>query len=132
MRALDQAVSLEMPSQSPQIHQFNDFSKFLTSYIAFRRTRHQWFSGRWITRRAGLSSPSNLSMLMSKKRPPSLDLVQRVCEALGLTADEARFAVLMTERQLDRSPILVSLVEHEMEKIAVRNGWNVLKRLPTR
>lgn len=110
----------------PKIHEYPDFPAYLASYVAQRRAVQPWFSARWIMRRIGLQSPSPLSMLMARRRAPSLELVHRVCEALSLTPDEVRFGVLLTERELQRSPVLVDLVERELRSIADRNGWRVV------
>jgi hypothetical protein len=100
---------------SPQIYAFDDFAAYLAAYVAHRQRRQAWFSVRRLTKRAGFGSPAQLSMLINRQRVPTLAVVERVCAAIGLTPAETAFAVLLTERQLNRSKVLTAIVERELQ-----------------
>lgn len=112
-----------MSNELPHVYQYRDFVTFLLAYISERRTQQPWFSARWIVKRAGLVSPAQFSMVLSRKRVPTLEFVEKACQALALSAEETRYSVLLTERELDRSPILTALVSKELASIAQKNGW---------
>lgn len=116
----------------PRIFDYPCFAAFLADYIDRRRRTQAWFSARWIAKRAGIASPAQISMLMSRKRDPSLAVVEQVCAALSLSAEDTHYAVLLTERELDRSPVLVDLVARELGALAAANGWPAPRPLPLR
>lgn len=109
-----------MTSSKVSIFHFTDFADFLVAYIADRQLQQPWFSLRWLTRRAKLGSPAQLSILVNRQRPPSVQLVERICEALCLSDDESRYAVLIAERELNRSTILRKVIAEELDRILAR------------
>ena len=108
----------------PKIYLYDDFVAFLSDYVGQRKRQQSWFSARWLSKRAGIASPALLSMMMNRQRGLSLPFVERISSALGLSPAEIRFAVLLTERALGRSDVIVDLVEREMDHIAAVEGWS--------
>lgn len=109
-----------MTSGNPKIFNFADFAAFLVAYVEHKQTRQRWFSVRRITKKAGLKSTAQLSLTMSGRRRPSCQLVERVSIALGLSEDEIRYAVLITERGLKSSTYLIEVIDRELSVIAAR------------
>jgi uncharacterized protein (TIGR02147 family) len=78
-------------SQRVDIFSYLDFRLFLRDEYELRKKQQRGFSYRWFAKKAGLSSPNFLQLIIQGKRNLSSETAQRFAEALSLDSTEARF-----------------------------------------
>lgn len=70
-----------------------DFRAYLRDYYNARKASARGFSYRSFSRRAGLSSPNYLKLVIDGKRNLSPEMAKRFAEACGLPKDEQRYFI---------------------------------------
>ena len=104
------------------IYEFDSYREFLNAYCEAKKSEFKGFSLRWLAKKAGVSSPSLVHMIMTGKRRPSLDTVERLCAAMNLDEDASTYAVLIAEVDLDRAAAIVALAKaaaHDIRRKAL-------------
>lgn len=80
--------------QSPSdVYGYLDFRAFLRDLYAEKKAKNKAFSYRSFSRRAGVSSPNYLKLVVERQRNLSAKMAERFAEACGLDADAARYFV---------------------------------------
>ncbi len=98
----------------PDIRKFEDYRLFLREYIQWMGSDNRKYSLRWVAERAGFSSPSMLSMVISGQRALPRDKVAGLTTALKLLSDEADCFRLVFEMQQTDDPKERSRLEKQM------------------
>ena len=75
----------------PDIFQYLDYRLFLRDYYEAAKPRIRAFSYRYLSRRAGFSSPNFIKLVIDGARNLGGDSPERVAKAFDLDADETRF-----------------------------------------
>lgn len=78
-------------AQKVDIFGYLDYRAFLRDSYEHKKRHQRGFSYRWFARKAGLSSPNFLQLVIQGKRNLSSESAQRFAEALGLDTTESRF-----------------------------------------
>lgn len=80
----------------PDIRGYQDFRLYLRAMIQWLGEQDRKYSLRWLAQRAGFSTPSMFSMILSGKRELSKDKISSLCMALKLLSDEeSQFRLLV-------------------------------------
>jgi uncharacterized protein (TIGR02147 family) len=78
---------------SPDVYGYLDFRAFLRDLYAEKKEKNKSFSYRSFSRRAGVSSPNYLKLVVEGARNLSAKMAERFAEACGLDADARRYFV---------------------------------------
>jgi uncharacterized protein (TIGR02147 family) len=73
------------------IFQYIDFRQFLRDYYMEKKATTRYFSYRYFCRKAGISSPVFLKLVMDGKSNISPTMIDKFASALGLNKQETRF-----------------------------------------
>lgn len=73
------------------VFDYLDYRSFLRDAYADLKQRQRGFSYRWFSRRAGMSSPNFLKLVMDGQRNLSPQSTEKFAEALGLNGKESAF-----------------------------------------
>jgi uncharacterized protein (TIGR02147 family) len=84
-----------MGAAPPEIDVFAylDFRAYLRDYYAAKKQSGRGFSYRSFSRRAGLTSPNYLKLVIDGKRNLSMDMAARFADACGLNGDDLRYFI---------------------------------------
>jgi len=74
----------------PNIFTYNDYQDFLKDWLAYKKASQSDFSLRALAKRAGLAS-GYLPMVLNKKRPLSLAVLNKLTPFLGLSGTEQSY-----------------------------------------
>lgn len=91
-----------MATWRPDIYTYLSYRAYLGDYYAAAKANQPHFSYRYFSRRAGFSSSNFLKLIIDGKRNVSPESVDKIAEALSLTAEEHRFFAQLVE--LDQAP----------------------------
>jgi uncharacterized protein (TIGR02147 family) len=81
-----------MPStREPDLFAYLDYRAYLRDVYEHKKSAQRGFSYRWFARKAGLSAPNYLQLVIQGKRNLTPETAQKFAVALGLDATEARF-----------------------------------------
>lgn len=80
---------------------FSSLQDFLKAVLEEKRPKREPLSLRQMSKLAGLASPSTLSMMIAKKRPATVEVTNRLAEALALSGRRRKFLVALG--RLDRA-----------------------------
>lgn len=73
------------------LFKFNDYREALKALIAERKKSRQVFSYRWFSKRAGLTSPNFLNLVVKGQRHLSSETLEKVIEIFQLNKEEGHF-----------------------------------------
>jgi uncharacterized protein (TIGR02147 family) len=73
------------------IFKFNDYREILKALIKQRKINRQVFSYRWFSKRAGLTSPNFLHLVVKEQRHLSAESIEKVIEIFQLNKEEGDF-----------------------------------------
>lgn len=79
------------PTELPSVYDYLDYRVFLRDHYAASKELFAYYSFRYFSRKAGLSSTNFLKLVMDGKRNLGPTTVRRFAKALKLDADEAVF-----------------------------------------
>ena len=83
-----------MTSEPPVgVYSYLDYRAFLRDYYAAKKSASRAFSYRAFSKRAGVSSPNYLKLVVDGKRSLSPKMAERFAHACGLDADSSRYFV---------------------------------------
>lgn len=82
-----------MGASDIDVFAYLDFRAYLRDYYTARKAGSRGFSYRTFSRRARLSSPNYLKLVIDGKRNLSSKMAERFAEACGLTGDDQRYFV---------------------------------------
>lgn len=88
----------------PDIRKYEDYRLFLREYMQWMARENRKYSLRWVADRAGFTSPSMLSMVLSGQRSLPRDKLPGLVAALKLLSDEADYLRLIFEMQQTDDP----------------------------
>jgi uncharacterized protein (TIGR02147 family) len=77
----------------PGVYAYLDYRAFLRDYYAAKKAASRAFSYRAFSKRAGVSSPNYLKLVIEGKRSLSPKMAERFAHACGLDADASRYFV---------------------------------------
>jgi uncharacterized protein (TIGR02147 family) len=75
----------------PDIYAYLDYREFLRDEYEHRKRHQRGFSYRWFAKKAGLSAPNFLQLVIQRKRNLTSESAQKFAAALDLGVPEARF-----------------------------------------
>jgi uncharacterized protein (TIGR02147 family) len=75
------------------VYGYLDYRVYLRDYYATKKATSRAFSYRSFSKKAGVSSPNYLKLVMEGKRSLSTKMAERFAQACGLDADERRYFV---------------------------------------
>ncbi len=114
-----------MSDWKPNIFEFLDYRAYLQAYYKAAKENVSAFSYRYFARRAGLSSPSFLRLVILGERNIGAT-VDNFAQGLGLDEEEARYFELMVEfDQADTD----SEANEAYEKLAARRRFRTARRI---
>jgi len=74
-----------------ELFQYFDYREYLADYYQDRKSRHQWFSFRWFSQRAGIKSPVYLKLVIEGERNLTAKSIEQFLKVLDLPEKEARY-----------------------------------------
>lgn len=81
-----------MPApREPDLFAYLDYRAYLRDVYEHKKAAQRGFSYRWFARKAGLSAPNYLQLVIQGKRNLTPETAQKFAVALGLDATESRF-----------------------------------------
>jgi uncharacterized protein (TIGR02147 family) len=80
-------------SSSPGVYAYLDYRAFLRDYYATKKAASRGFSFRSFSKRAGVSAPNYLKLVIEGKRSLSSKMAERFAHACGLDTEASRFFV---------------------------------------
>ncbi len=89
-RALRSGGVMESPSD---VYGYLDYRAYLRDFYAARKAKSVGFSYRSFSRRAGVSSPNYLKLVIEGQRSLSAKMAERFAQACGLDSDASRYFV---------------------------------------
>jgi uncharacterized protein (TIGR02147 family) len=101
----------------PLVFDFQSFSKFLASYMTFRKSMRPSFSYRLLGRMAGIRSQSLVAMIALGQRLPSNEALEKLMRALDFSDREAEFARLLVARDRAKDDHLKSYYSQRLRQI---------------
>lgn len=111
----------------PIILNYLDYRVYIRDKISFLQSQNKKYSQRWIAQKAGFKSPQLISMILSGQRSLSENNAQLLAYALGLTAEEEEyFLLIVSMAHADNSEKQEDLVNKI--KIHFKNG--IFKDIP--
>src|SRR5688572_3603188 len=82
-----------MGASGIDVFAYLDFRAYLRDYYDARKASSRAFSYRSFSRRAGLTSPNYLKLVIDGSRNLSADMAVRFADACGLKGDDARYFI---------------------------------------
>jgi uncharacterized protein (TIGR02147 family) len=106
--------------------EFLNYRELLKALLENKKRENPYFSYRWLSKRAGISSTGFLSLVLTGKRNISSDLASRLCEALKLSKKESTYFITLVlynqtenpEEKKRRFEKLISLRPSNVRSIA--------------
>jgi len=84
--------------------EFLDYRELLKALLENKKRESPYFSYRWLSKRAGISSTGFLSLVLTGKRNISGDLASRLCEALKLAKKESAYFMTLVRYNQTENP----------------------------
>ena len=75
----------------PRVVDYRDYRKFLADYYVYKKQTTCFFSYRYFSLKAGISSPSFFKKVVDGERNLTLSVMEKFCIALKLSPDDADF-----------------------------------------
>lgn len=94
-----------------------DYREFLKHRFEDNKSTRPQFSARYFARRAGMSSPSYFSMIVSGKRKLSLKFARKVAKGLNLSDQETKLVVKAVELESSDDPRQKIRLMDELKKL---------------
>lgn len=88
----------------PDVRKYDNYRHFLKDHMVWMCGEDRKYSLRWIAQRAGFSSPSMLSMVVSGQRALPRERIAGLAEVLKLLPDEAEYLRLIFELEHCEDP----------------------------
>src|SRR5687767_4741500 len=73
----------------PDIFEYGDYRKYLQAWFDARKAASRKISHRWLMKAVGSRDPSMLAHILSGRRNPTAERIQRLVEVMGLDGDAA-------------------------------------------
>jgi uncharacterized protein (TIGR02147 family) len=104
-----------MASDDPvEVHAYLDYRAFLRDHYAAKKAKSKGFSYRAFSRKAGVSSPNYLKLVIEGQRNLSTKMAERFARACGLAEEDSRYFVSLVSFNQARTS---AEKEREYEKI---------------
>lgn len=78
-----------------EVYEYLDYREFLKDFYASKKAKSQAFSYRAFSKRAGISSPNYLKLVIENARSLSGKMAERFADACGLDAEAKRYFVYL-------------------------------------
>ena len=124
--------TLLVTKQGPvDVYAYLDYRAFLRDYYAAKKAKSSAFSYRSFSKRAGVSSPNYLKLVMEGQRSLSAKMAEQFAQACGLDADASRYFVHLvafnqsktsTERSLHYGKLTSSQHYRQAHKLEVAHA----------
>ncbi len=75
----------------PKVYDYDDYRKYLSDFVKYRKQQGMPASYRWFSQRAGFSSPNYLHLVLTHKRHLSLRAIEGTVRAFKLSPSDADF-----------------------------------------
>jgi uncharacterized protein (TIGR02147 family) len=85
------------------IFEFTDYRQFLSARLTELRRQNRRYSLRFLSDKMGLSSKSHLKMVADGQRNISLDMADKLADAIGLTDEEGAFFICLVRYNLAKT-----------------------------
>jgi uncharacterized protein (TIGR02147 family) len=82
-------------SDAVEVHEYLDYRAYLRDYYSAKKAESRAFSYRSFARKAGVSSPNYLKLVIDGKRNLSTRMAERFAKACGLDPENARYFVCL-------------------------------------
>lgn len=83
---------------------FLNYRELLKETLENKKRENPYFSYRWLSKRAGISSTGFLSLVLNGKRNISPDLASRLCDALKFTKKESAYFTTLVRYNQSENP----------------------------
>jgi uncharacterized protein (TIGR02147 family) len=83
------------PATPPAVYAYLDYRAYLRDYYAAKKAQSRAFSYRAFSKRAGVSSPNYLKLVVEGKRDVSPKMAERFASACGLDPESSRYFVIL-------------------------------------
>lgn len=75
----------------PDIFEYGDYRRYLHDWFDARKASNRGMSHRWLMKAVGSSDPSMLAHILSGRRSPTAERVERLIEVIGLEGDASAY-----------------------------------------